>query len=71
MDVEERITRIERILDEDQRLRKLERKSIRLAEVALLIAALAAPIIWAFFELASFLVNRFDSFRQTLSGVLP
>ena len=66
MKVEERITRIEKILFEEESLRRLERRSIEIVKLLLLLAALGAFLVWESFALASFVVNRFLEFKHIL-----
>jgi len=65
MKMEDRIARLERILAEDEPIRRLEHKSIRITEIILLYAVLAVPVIWTLFEVASFVANRLESFKHS------
>lgn len=66
MELDERLARIEAIIAEDDRIRRWERKGLRIAEFLLMLIALSAPIVWALFEFTSFLINRFASFRHSV-----
>ena len=66
MEIDERLARIEAIIAEDQRIERLERKGLRIAKFVLLLIALAGPVVWALFEFALFLINRFETLRHAL-----
>jgi hypothetical protein len=66
MELDERIAKIEAILQGEDAIARWERKGIRIAKLLLLIIALAAPVVWALFEFAMFLINRYESFKHAL-----
>jgi len=67
MDIEERIARIEAVLGEDAKIERLELKGLRIAKFLLLVIALSAPVVWALFEFVLFLINRYETLRQTIN----
>jgi hypothetical protein len=67
MEIDERLAKIEARIAEDDQIERLERKGLRIAKFVLLVIALAATVVWALFELALFLINRFETLRQALT----
>lgn len=66
MDMEERLARVESLIAVDARIERLERMGLRIAQFLLFVIALSAPIVWATFEFASFVIERFTSLRHSL-----
>ena len=66
MEIDERLAKIEAKIAEDEKIERLERKGLKLTKFVLLVIALAAPVVWALFELALFLINRLETLRHAL-----
>ena len=65
MELDERLAKLEALI-EDKKLERWETKTLRIFKFILFIVALSAPVIWAFFELAGFVIERLSSFKHDL-----
>ncbi|HLL74194.1 MAG TPA: hypothetical protein VK421_02940 [Pyrinomonadaceae bacterium] len=61
MDTEKRLERLERLLAEEDKFAKIERKSVRFVALVLLLFALTALVIWGLVELISFTIHRIQA----------
>lgn len=66
MTVEERIRKLEQIVAEDEGIRRIEHKSLRIVELVLFWLTLAALIIWGTCELLLFLLERWNTIKHAL-----
>ena len=66
IELEKRISRLEKLVIEDKKLERFEFKVFRIFVRILFIVALAGVSVWAFSEFAGFVIERFSSLWHAL-----